>query len=55
MYAAAAERYGGIDILYNNAGIMPSDDGSILGTDVETWSRVHVCTCRWGSWRGRAR
>ena len=30
MYAAAAERYGGIDVLYNNAGIMPADDASIL-------------------------
>jgi len=40
MYAATAERYGGIDVLYNNAGISPPDDGSILETKPEAWQRV---------------
>jgi NAD(P)-dependent dehydrogenase (short-subunit alcohol dehydrogenase family) len=40
MYAATAERYGGIDVLYNNAGIMPADDASILETEAEAWQRV---------------
>jgi NAD(P)-dependent dehydrogenase (short-subunit alcohol dehydrogenase family) len=40
MYSATAERYGGIDILYNNAGIMPADDSSILETEVDAWQRV---------------
>src|SRR5215217_2583515 len=40
MYAAATERYGGIDVLYNNAGIMPADDASVLETDVDAWQRV---------------
>jgi NAD(P)-dependent dehydrogenase (short-subunit alcohol dehydrogenase family) len=40
MYAATAERYGGIDVLYNNAGISPPDDGSILDTEPEAWQRV---------------
>src|SRR4249920_1649020 len=40
MYAAAAERFGGIDVLYNNAGISPADDDSILETDEAAWDRV---------------
>jgi NAD(P)-dependent dehydrogenase (short-subunit alcohol dehydrogenase family) len=40
MYAATAERYGGVDVLYNNAGIMPADDASVLDTAVEAWERV---------------
>jgi NAD(P)-dependent dehydrogenase (short-subunit alcohol dehydrogenase family) len=40
MYRATAERYGGIDVLYNNAGIMPADDASILDTTPEAWQRV---------------
>jgi NAD(P)-dependent dehydrogenase (short-subunit alcohol dehydrogenase family) len=45
-YAATAERYGGIDVLYNNAGIMPADDGSVLETGVEAWERVHAVNTR---------
>ena len=40
MYAATAERYGGIDVLYNNAGIMPADDASVLDTAPGAWERV---------------
>ena len=40
MMTATAERFGGIDVLYNNAGISPSDDDSVLTTSVEAWQRV---------------
>jgi NAD(P)-dependent dehydrogenase (short-subunit alcohol dehydrogenase family) len=40
MYSETAERFGGIDVLYNNAGISPADDASILDTTVEAWQRV---------------
>ena len=40
MYAATVERYGGIDVLYNNAGIMPAEDASVLDTEPEAWDRV---------------
>jgi NAD(P)-dependent dehydrogenase (short-subunit alcohol dehydrogenase family) len=42
MMDSTAERYGGIDVLYNNAGISPADDASILETDVEAWDRVQA-------------
>ena len=42
MMTATAERYGGIDVLYNNAGISPNDDASVLETSVEAWDRVQA-------------
>ena len=46
MYAEAAERYGGIDVLYNNAGISPADDASILETELGAWERVQAVNTR---------
>jgi NAD(P)-dependent dehydrogenase (short-subunit alcohol dehydrogenase family) len=40
MYEQAAQEMGRIDVLFNNAGINPSDDASALDTSVETWQRV---------------
>jgi NAD(P)-dependent dehydrogenase (short-subunit alcohol dehydrogenase family) len=41
LYATTAARYGGIDVLFNNAGISPPDDDSILETELDAWRRVH--------------
>jgi NAD(P)-dependent dehydrogenase (short-subunit alcohol dehydrogenase family) len=40
MYDETAKRYGGVDVLYNHAGISPSDDASILETEADAWQRV---------------
>jgi NAD(P)-dependent dehydrogenase (short-subunit alcohol dehydrogenase family) len=40
LYAQTSERFGGVDVLYNNAGISPGDDASVLETSVEAWQRV---------------
>jgi NAD(P)-dependent dehydrogenase (short-subunit alcohol dehydrogenase family) len=40
VYSETAERYGEIEVLYNNAGISPADDASVLDTSVEAWQRV---------------
>ena len=42
MMDATVERYGGIDVLYNNAGISPNDDASVLDTSVDAWDRVQA-------------
>jgi NAD(P)-dependent dehydrogenase (short-subunit alcohol dehydrogenase family) len=40
MYTAAEDTYGKVDIAFNNAGISPADDDSILITGIEAWDRV---------------
>jgi NAD(P)-dependent dehydrogenase (short-subunit alcohol dehydrogenase family) len=40
MYAHAKETYGRIDIAFNNAGISPADDDSILKTGIDAWRKV---------------
>ncbi|MEI6867439.1 MAG: 3-oxoacyl-ACP reductase [Actinomycetes bacterium] len=40
MYKVAFESYGRIDIAFNNAGISPPDDDSILSTGIDIWRRV---------------
>jgi NAD(P)-dependent dehydrogenase (short-subunit alcohol dehydrogenase family) len=40
LFATAKERYGSVDVAFNNAGISPPEDDSILTTDLEAWRRV---------------
>ena len=40
MYRAVREEFGRIDVLFNNAGISPTDDASVLDTSLEVWQRV---------------
>ena len=47
-YALARVRseLGRIDVLFNNAGISPNDDGSVLETTLEAWERVQQVNLR---------
>src|SRR3954465_7619101 len=40
MYARVRDELGRIDVLFNNAGISPTDDGSVLDTGLDAWQRV---------------
>ncbi|MFI7289531.1 3-oxoacyl-ACP reductase [Streptomyces anulatus] len=40
LFKAAFDTYGSVDIAFNNAGISPPDDDSILDTGLEAWRRV---------------
>ncbi|GAA2240644.1 3-oxoacyl-ACP reductase [Kitasatospora cystarginea] len=40
MYERVVREYGSLDIAFNNAGISPPDDDSILTTGLEAWKRV---------------
>ena len=36
----AVARFGRLDVLYNNAGIFPAEDGSVVDLDAAVWDRV---------------
>ena len=40
LFATAKDAYGSLDIAFNNAGISPPDDDSILDTELDAWRRV---------------
>jgi NAD(P)-dependent dehydrogenase (short-subunit alcohol dehydrogenase family) len=40
LFKAANDTYGSVDIAFNNAGISPPDDDSILDTELDAWRRV---------------
>lgn len=46
MVEQAVATYGRVDCLYNNAGIMPAADHSVVDTDVDTWDRVMAVNVR---------
>jgi NAD(P)-dependent dehydrogenase (short-subunit alcohol dehydrogenase family) len=46
MYADARDAFGRIDVLFNNAGINPTDDSSALETSLEAWQRVQDVNLR---------
>jgi NAD(P)-dependent dehydrogenase (short-subunit alcohol dehydrogenase family) len=39
-YARTRKELGHVDVLFNNAGIAPEDDASVLDTSLEAWQRV---------------
>ncbi len=40
LFQAAVDEYGGLDIAFNNAGISPPEDDSILTTGLDAWRHV---------------
>ncbi|WP_324273580.1 3-oxoacyl-ACP reductase [Blastococcus brunescens] len=40
LFSAAYDTYGSVDVAFNNAGISPPDDDSILDTGLDAWWRV---------------
>ena len=40
MYEQVVRRYGRLDVIYNNMGLMEGGDRSALDTSLETWRRV---------------
>jgi NAD(P)-dependent dehydrogenase (short-subunit alcohol dehydrogenase family) len=46
MYERAKSEFGRIDVLWNNAGINPTDDSSVLETSVDAWQRVQDVNVR---------
>ncbi|HEY1592666.1 MAG TPA: SDR family oxidoreductase [Solirubrobacteraceae bacterium] len=46
VYTRARAELGRIDVLFNNAGISPTDDASVLETSLEAWERVQDANLR---------
>jgi NAD(P)-dependent dehydrogenase (short-subunit alcohol dehydrogenase family) len=41
LFDGVVERHGRLDVAFNNAGISPPDDDSILETELDAWERVN--------------
>ncbi len=46
LYARVRAQLGRVDVLFNNAGISPTDDASVLKTSFEAWERVQAANLR---------
>jgi NAD(P)-dependent dehydrogenase (short-subunit alcohol dehydrogenase family) len=46
LYTEVRAQLGRIDVLFNNAGISPVDDASVLDTSLEAWERVQAANLR---------
>jgi NAD(P)-dependent dehydrogenase (short-subunit alcohol dehydrogenase family) len=46
LYTRVRRELGRIDVLFNNAGISPTDDASVLDTGLEAWERVQATNLR---------
>lgn len=46
MYARTREAFGRISVLFNNAGISPTSDGSVVNTDLDVWENVQAVNLR---------
>ncbi len=46
MYERTRAEHGRIDVLFNNAGISPPEDGSVLDTPLDVWQRVQDVNVR---------
>ncbi len=40
LFATTVDQFGSVDVAFNNAGISPPEDDSILTTGIEAWDRV---------------
>ena len=46
MYARVSDELGRIDVLFNNAGINPTEDTSVIETSLDAWQRVQDVNLR---------